>query len=202
MASALTLVTAPAATAIVWTDEVESHLRLDGLTTEKARVEAIVIPAAVTWAETLTGRQLINATWRLDLDEFPDNDVPITIPRPPLSSITSIKYYDTDGVLQTWASTKYVVHAPAGPKCLAGSVRPVYGQSYPTTRDERADAVQITFVAGYGTASTNVPALLRAAMLLVVGEMFERREQAVVGSISDVPLAAINLAMPFLAESP
>jgi uncharacterized phiE125 gp8 family phage protein len=74
---------------------------------------------------------------------------------------------------------------------------PVYGVSYPSTQ-AIPDAVQIAFQAGYGATHASVPGAIRAALLLLVAEMFERREDAVVGaSIGEVPLAARRLLWPF-----
>jgi hypothetical protein len=58
--------------------------------------------------------------------------------------------------------------------------------------------VEIQFRAGSGEEAAHIPAALRAGMLLVVGELFERREDSVVGTIiQDVPLAATRLWAPF-----
>jgi uncharacterized phiE125 gp8 family phage protein len=210
----LALKTAATALALDWTNEVKGHLRVDS-DDEKARAEAILMPAASAWAETFTNRALITQTWTLYLDRFPGGCLPyqnwtggqysyIEIPKPPLQSITSIKYYDANGVLQTWSSSNYEVDPPAGapfdPECQPYRVRPVVGQTWPIPRAQRG-AVQIEFVCGYGAAYTSVPAKLKAAMLLVVGEQFERREQAVEGTIiSKVILTAENLAWPFRVQ--
>jgi hypothetical protein len=42
-----------------------------------------------------------------------------------------------------------------------------------------------------------VPAAVKAAMLLVVGELYKNREQSVSTTINRVPLAAENLLGPF-----
>ena len=47
-------------------------------------------------------------------------------------------------------------------------------QSWPAVQAGRADAVRITFTAGYGAEAASVPAPLRAAVLLMVGSMLFR----------------------------
>jgi uncharacterized phiE125 gp8 family phage protein len=197
MIGRLTLVTAPAALPLSWASEVMGHLRLDGAE-EQARVESVLVPAAVGWAEGETNRALIHQTWKLQLDEFPYGDA-IEIPKPPLVSVTGITYVDPAGVTQTWAPAEYVVDAPAGERALPGRVYLAYDKSWPDVRCQR-DAIAITFQCGYGATHAAVPAMLRSAMLLVVGELFERRELAVPGTINEVPMAARALARPFRVE--
>src|SRR5512137_379977 len=109
----LSLVTAPAALALDWVSEVKGHLRLI-TEEERDRVEQVLIPAATSWAETATGRALITQTWKLLLDGFPSGlggwlggyvttgaASAITLPKPPLQSVTTVKYVDESGVLQT-----------------------------------------------------------------------------------------------------
>src|SRR3990172_9167653 len=68
--------------------------------------------------------------------------------KPKLQSITSITYIDTAGATQTWTSTLY----EADIKSDIGKVRPVSGESYPST-DDIYNAVTIKFKAGYGDAA-------------------------------------------------
>ena len=192
----LSLKTAAAALAMDWTNEVKGHLRLD-TDDEKARVEAILMPAAIAHAEAVTQRQLINATWTLYLDVFPADSVPIELPKPPLSSVTSVKYNDASGTQQTWSATNYTVDKPAGDRCVPGRIVPNLGVTYPSTYGQPND-VEIEYVAGYGAAYTSVPTAIRAAMLLLVAEQFERREEAIVGTIiNTVPLASDRLLWPY-----
>lgn len=197
----LSLKTPPAARALDW-DTVRGHLRVDS-SEEQARVMGILVPAAEEWAESATGRQLITATWTYSFCEFPDDsDDPIVLPKAPLQSVTSVKYYDTDGNLQTWASSNYDVIAPSGPKCGPGFIIPKAGVSYPLHYGEPYE-IAVEFVSGYGDEHTDVPAGLRQGMLMLVAEMFERRESGIVGTISgEAPLPARSLILPYLSEHP
>ena len=197
----LSLKTPPAGRALDW-DTVRGHLRLDSVD-EQARVMGVLVTAAEEWAESATGRQLITATWTLSLCDFPDDsDDPIVLPKAPLQSVTSVKYYDGDGVQQTWASSNYDVIAPAGPKCAPGFIVPKPGAFYPTTYGEPRE-IEVEFVAGYGDAPEDVPAGLRAGLLLLVGDMFQHRESGVIGTIvAEAPLPARSLILPYLSEHP
>jgi hypothetical protein len=145
-----------------------------------------LIEAARIAVETWTLRQLVTATWRLNLDAFPSRvyrgedprfpgirpvNVPeIVIPRPPLSSVTSIKYYDTAGVQQTLNASVYDVDTDSEP----GQVTLAFDGSWPNVRRQRK-AIEILYVAGYGGASA-VPANAKVAVKMLVNDAYEHRE--------------------------
>ncbi len=194
----LSLKTAPAALPLDWAT-VKGQLRLDA-DEEQARIESVLVPAAVDWVESLTSRALITQTWYGRLDRFPDEDY-IVIPKPPLASITSVSYVDGDGVTQVLAPAKYVVEALAGLRALHGKVHLAYNETWPTTRAQ-ANAVTIEFVCGYGATPASVPGALRQALLVLIDEMFTYRQDSITGTIvSPAQIGAKALALPFLAES-
>ncbi len=198
MAGTLTLVTPRVNLPLDWASEVKGHLRLNS-EEERGRIESLLIPSAEGWVEDLTNRALITQTWKLQLDGF-GGDV-IVIPKPPLQAITEISYVDSAGATQVLAPAEYVVDTPAGPNAKNGRVWPAYLHSWPSPRSQR-NAIAITFRCGYGAAYDSVPPKLRQAMLMLVGEMFERREEAVIGTISTpAQLGAQALALGFLTEA-
>lgn len=168
----LYLITAPAAEPVS-AAEAKAQLRVDHAA-EDALISSQVV-AARGHVERLTARQLITATWELRLDSFPADTCAIRIPKPPLQQVVSVKYVDADGVLQTLASTEYVVDAPVGPTAPWGRLWLEYLKTWPTVRDER-NAVRIQFKAGYGDAGAAVPQELRNAILLKVGALYANRE--------------------------
>lgn len=179
------LVSAPAVS-IVTVDEAKQHARIDS-DIEDSLIEAKI--AAVVgyldgWSGIL-GRCLINQTWRIDRPAFPACDW-IRLPLAPVSSVSSVTYYDTSDASQTLATSVY-----AGPftDAIGPYLRLKWGQTWPSTY-ERDDAVSVTFVAGYGAAASAVPAAIKAAALLMVGDLQEFRETAVMGvSSSDVRMS-------------
>lgn len=151
-----------------------------------------LIKTARHWTEEYLRRSLIEQTHDWSLDAFP---VEFAVPRPPLISVTSVTYVDTAGASQTLSASIYRVDTAAEP----GRITPAYGEAWPSVR-EVTNAVIVRFKAGYGTAASAVPEPIRQAMLLLIGEMHERREQALVGtSIVSVPFGVKELLSPYRA---
>lgn len=142
--------------------EVEAHADSADILKGTADEEAIAtfICAARKDLEEQTLSAFVNQTWTLKLDRFP-NWGSIRLPRPPLSSVTSIQYVDTNEATQTWSSSLYTVDADSMP----GRVRPALNQIYPTTSGHIHD-VTITYVAGYGSTAADVPKGIKQAILI------------------------------------
>lgn len=128
-----------------------------------------LITAAREKVETDTGRAAITQTVDYTLDLLPCGLEPIYLPRSPVSSVTSLKYYDTSNVQQTLATTVYKTILDREP----AEIRLKNSQQWPSLYGEPG-VVTIRFVCGY--AATAVPKSLQQAMLLLIGSWFENRE--------------------------
>lgn len=159
----------------------------------------VLIPACRDRAELATLRQLITARWQLNLDAWPCEGW-IDVPRPPLQTILGITYVDMNGVTQTLAADQYIVDAPVGPRAPRGRVVPAYGVTWPTARAQ-ANAIAVEFRCGYGDDGTEVPALLRQAMLRDIASLFEHREDVLVGTITaELPRSSASVYRSFKAR--
>lgn len=182
-----TLVTAPTTT-VISVEEAKLHLRVTE-DDEDTLIQSL-IKAATAFAETWTKRQFITATYDLYLDTFPSSDwgygadgweykrSEIVVPKPPLQSVTSVKYYDIDGVLQTLVATTYDVDLSVDP----GRIRIAYNQSWPSVQS-KSNAIVIRFVCGYGLAPA-VPDTIKAAIKLHIGHLYENREAVNIGNLT------------------
>lgn len=183
--TALTLVTPPTLEPLT-ISEASAHLRVDSNAQEGLLLGYIA--SARQWCEVYTGRCFANQTWRQSWDGF----LPVfRLFKAPLVSVSAITYVDTAGTTQTLGASAYQVDAESEPPRIV----PAYGQSWPSCRDQ-LNAVQITFVAGYG--SMPVPPPIRQAMRLLVGHMYENREAVAVGAQpSELPLGVEPLLFPY-----
>lgn len=118
-------------------------------------------------AEGELRRYLITQTIDAYFDHFPRDGFYL----PPLTSVTSITYTDTDGNVQVLAADQYQVDSASIP----ARIIPAYGVVWPYTR-QQLNAVIIRFVAGYGDASA-VPACIKDWMLFQINTMWETRTQ-------------------------
>lgn len=169
-------------------EEAKEHLRLD--TADEDQLVMRLVRAATERAESFTSRQFCTATLRLTLDAFPICNA-IEIPAPPLQSITSVQYYDAAGVLQTMPPSDYYVDETSSPGRLV-----LAGSQWPTTQ-ARPAAVRIEYVAGYGEPE-DVPAAIKSAILLDVGDGFAFRETNVVGTVTaEMKRTVEDLLRPF-----
>lgn len=173
--------TGAASTPIFDLDDAKLRMRVE-VTDDDALIPEL-IEAATDEVENYLHRALITQTWVMRLGCFPRNSEQLRLPKPPLQSISSITYIDLAGDSQTWSNTLYSVSKPAGPQAEPGFIIPVFSESYPTTRAQW-DAVTVTFVAGYGDASTDIPEGIRTGIALVAGDLYENREATVVGTIA------------------
>ncbi len=148
--------------------------------------------AALEAAEAATHRQLLTATWDLQVDRFPDDRQPLRLPLGAWQATTSVSYVDTAGDTQTLDAAKYttVGTEPA-------LIWPAYGQVWPATRVQ-AGAVTVRFTCGYGDSHEQIPTLLRQGMLLLVGHWYVNREAIITGAIAtEMPIGVAAIFAQF-----
>ena len=105
------------------------------------------------------------------------------MPRPPLSSVTSIGYEDENGSSQTWSSALYQTDTDSEP----GRIKPIEGETFPNTQSNTYNTVTMTYVAGYGGASA-VPVRYKQAIKLLVAHWYRIREPLVDKGMATVPM--------------
>jgi uncharacterized phiE125 gp8 family phage protein len=174
-------------------EEAFVHLRLDDPTEANPDYAAVLaqITSAREQCEQITRRAFVQQTLRLVRGPARGGERrgwawfinggacdwgSIELLRPPLISVTSVKYYDDANALQTVDDEEYFVTADLVPK-----LRFVSGFSSPSTY-LRDDTLQVEYIAGYAPVPAdpeaeppteidyraNVPASIKQAILLAV----------------------------------
>lgn len=177
------LITAPTVEPVTFS-EVKNHLRVE---TDDFNHDAVIrrlIKAARNYAEGFCGRAIIQQTWDYWLDRWPAGDA-IELPKPPLNSVTSVSYTDSDGNSTSLvADTDYVVDTDS----MFGRVILEYGKTWPTATLHPKNPIKIRFVAGYDDDGSsppdyraNIPEDIKHALLLLIGDWFSHRENTVPG---------------------
>jgi uncharacterized phiE125 gp8 family phage protein len=169
-------------------EEAKAHLRVSGAD-DDIYISAL-ISVARERAETFTQRAFVSQTQAVYLDAWPCGDLRINVA--PVVAVESVEYFDTDNAEQTLDPAEYYVDTKSNPARL----RPV--TAWPDIY-ARPNAITVTFTAGYG-ASPAVPLTIKQAMLLMVGDMFENREESIIGTSAAVlHVTAERLLRPFCA---
>jgi uncharacterized phiE125 gp8 family phage protein len=161
------------------------HLRVDG--DEDNLYVASLIAAARDWIESYLDRTLVKTQWTLKLDRFPIGD--IELPRPPMLPLAvSLTFTSESGAVSVLASNLYRVDSASTP----GVVRPLREADWPAYMDDQ-NAITITFWAGYGEDGRSVPAPIRHAILMLVGQWYERRAAADSMGGNEIPFGVSSL---------
>ncbi len=126
------------------------------------------VKAARQAAENYLGFGLFTQTWKITLQDFADI---VWLPMAnPLASVSTVTYYDVDGVSQTLASTYYTVDTTSAP----GRIVRAPDQDWPAVQSDRLMPVTIQYVVGYSTAAA-IPELIKQGILLYVAYLEAHR---------------------------
>lgn len=175
-------------------DDLKAHLRID--TSAEDGFLDTLLAAARSKLEKDTRRAINTQTLKLYMDKFPNGSW-LELPRPPLISVTSITYTDTDGNSgQTYSSSNYQVDAKSTPGMIRLG-RSVTG--WPSVLSDTLNAVTITYTAGYGATNASVPADLRHALKLLYGHWYTNRDALGSMQISkELELSYNSLIQPYV----
>jgi uncharacterized phiE125 gp8 family phage protein len=199
-------------------DECRQHLRVvayeaddsdsdaDGTHPDDALIMALQA-AAREHVENYTGLSLTTRTLQIAMDSFPtvavDESAVIDLPSGPVQSIVEITTgeptSDTDEADFVVDSTTYALDLYRSPQRLVPS------STWPTIT-AATNTIKVTYVAGYAIAGDDedtgrpLPAALRAALLLVLGHLYEHREDNAEDALESIPLGAEVLMRPMLVR--
>jgi uncharacterized phiE125 gp8 family phage protein len=148
--------------------EVKRALKLDTTTTDDDDEINEWLLSAVEDVENDSQRALMPQTWVLKMDEFPSYEIELR--RPPILTVASVVYLDTDGDSTTLSTSLYDTDLTGEP----GRILPAEGTCWPST-DCTPNAVTVTFTAGY---SGGIPRAAWTAIVLNVRARFNQCEPA------------------------
>lgn len=187
------LVTAPASYPVT-TAEAKVHLNIS--VADDDTYIAGLITAATGNIESLTGRRLINQTWKYFLDDWPDEDH-IVLPYGKVQSVTSITYYDEDGDSAVFSTDSYIADTDSDPGRIV--LKP--SESWPTVALYSSNPIVIQYVCGYGATSAAVPEELKLAIKILIAHLYENREPVVVSYIGRVASTALPYSIDALTAN-
>lgn len=159
--------------------------------------------------EEYTGLALLEQTWTLTLEYFPDR---IKLKKPPLRSVTSIAYFDPNGDAQTVTSSIYRTKAHE----TFSYIEEDTDQSWPATQ-VRHDAITITFKAGIYASDNGSPTeavdtdsglygqvrkfeLAQQAIMILCDHLYRNRAPVAPVMLYDTPLSFRSLVQACRVE--
>ena len=154
------------------------HLRIiPGDTSEDSTIITPLITAAREYCENITGRALAPQTVKAYPQGWGEHPNEWRLPHPPLTAVTSIKYYDEDGTEYTLDSGDYQVDTVDGLIDIL---------EIPSVSLRDLNPIEVEFACGYTTA----PKSIRQAMLLFIAEKYQNR--------GDIPSEKVDAAIKSL----
>jgi uncharacterized phiE125 gp8 family phage protein len=185
-------VVTPPATEPLTLAEVKRHLNVLH-STEDAMISGFAL-AARRHVEETCSISLINQTQRVYLSAWP-RDGKIPLYRPPLVSVTVVKYLDADEIERTLAADQYHV--------IKNRIDPHIQRRNAATWPVLADhpqAVWVDYVCGYGADSTAVPQDIRNAILMLTEHFYFNRGETSESNLVRNPVAADALLGPYMTH--
>lgn len=169
--------------------EAKAHLRVD-TDADDAYISSL-ITVARAYCEERLDTTFITSTWQAKYDNFPLWG--IILPRPPMQAENvTIAYRDEGGSTQsiTSGASQFQIDASVIP----GRAYPLYNDTWPSVRGDE-NSVTVTWQAGYGDAGSDVPAVVKHAILLLCGAWYVAREPMTAGMTSQ------NMPIPYTFET-
>ena len=155
----------------VWTlSEVKNYLKVD--TSADDTLITTLLQSAREVAERYLNQALITQTITEKLDRL--NNPVIYLSVSPVISVSSFQYADSQNTTQTYNSSNYIVDTFEKPARLSVA----YGKTWPTLYGNIND-VTITYTAGYNTEPSGVPMQIRQAILMMIADSYDNREDYV-----------------------
>jgi uncharacterized phiE125 gp8 family phage protein len=172
----------PTLDSVITVADLKEHLRVDH--SDEDTLITSLRAAAISWIEDYCNTRLGDVTAVGYLDFFYNARFPVG----PVNSITSVTYTDANGDTQTLAAAKYWYDIKTK------SARITF-DNVPQLYDDTFHAVQINMNVGY--AEADVPEPVLHAIRLLVGHLYENRQQVTRTKLNELPLGIHSLVSPY-----
>lgn len=159
-------------------EEAAQHLKLGGNQAEKVLVEGMIAAAVATidGPDGWLGRSLGVQTLEARFNSFHGSE--IRLPYGPVISLVGVEYLDSDDE---------PVQADIDEFELLGATLVPAGSSWAWQGcSTRREAIRVEYLAGYEEA---IPPAARAALLLMIGDLYRNRDTTAVVQMSKVPMS-------------
>jgi uncharacterized phiE125 gp8 family phage protein len=196
--------------------EAALHLRLDAIDSPPTYFDEELVKWQISMAreicEQYLERSLAPQTLEYRANAFSvfDDNEPIPLRWGPVNSIIGITYIDQAGnaiLLDDGSGSPTNPQFELDTFVEPAELLPPYNVTWPTARDHRG-SVRVLYRAGYNlptdspTEGTPLPWPIKAAILLILGHLYENRETTTRGEggstlVNEIPLGAYALMYPY-----
>ena len=162
------VLTSPPAQEPVSLADAKLHLRVD--ISDDDTLISTLITGARSELERGLGRALITQSYTYLFDAWPDGFA-VKLPIAPVQSVDQVRVYARDGSFTILSPGIYLLDGLGSPPRLIrrGSL------AWPVPL-QPANGIAVDFTCGHGANSTDVPAALRIAVLLLTAHWYEHRQ--------------------------
>ena len=170
--------------------DAQAHLRLGTLDAAEEAELTSMITSATEMAESYCNRSWRSGSKTALFTRFPLSEVQPIVITDLVQSITSIGYYDASHTASTFSDFRVVNIGGRS------DIYPAFGKYWPTDSNELPHNITVTAVVG---DESSVPSSVKNAILLMTADLYENRENVVVGTIvsSMVSMTSKSLMHPY-----
>lgn len=158
-------VTVPNTNPFIDLQVVKDYLKIDG--TDDDAYITLLIQAVGNFFQDYTGRTLLTTTYETFRDFF---NCYFLLKKSPFQSVESIEYLKDNTLTLVDSSIYY-----ATKESIYSSILLAQNKSWPSDADCRLQAIKITFKAGYGDTSADIPQEIIIGMLQHIADLYENR---------------------------
>ena len=178
--------------------ELKSHLRKGGsspgsYSSEDGVLSLMAKAAGKAWQQRYK-IQLITATLRWD---FSDWKRVMELPRPPFQSVEKVEYMDESGDTQLIPEADYTTFKF---ERMPGRVAFDKDYEFPDLNEMDPYPVKVTYKAGYGLSSDDVPEDTRLWLMNTIGTFSMQRESKIISYTGNVSVSEMSKEMAFLLQ--
>lgn len=150
-------------------------------------LEDIIIPSVVKVFEDLTGKAFITQTI---LDYFDNFNSDLCLSRSNIQSVVSVKYTDTNNVVNTLINTDYYINGLIVPAKLIAK------NTFPST-NEAPNNVEVEYIAGYGDLPSSLDPAIKLVLLQCISVCWQQRGILTYSNQQEMSFALKYLIEPY-----
>ena len=173
-------------TELITLAEAKNYLKIDDFSEDDDLINSL-ISAAREWVEAYVNRKFVNVEITEKFDSFNEY---LMLSVAPVVSVTSIKYYDTEGNEQTLNESVYSLDNFSEP-CMINTKS---GQNFPSVSSDTSNPIEVVYIAGFGNNVSDVPKIYRSAMLHQIRDGYDNRGNPKRNTSTDLVKRMLNLS--------